>query len=94
MTWYSLEVHLDSLVEETQKIQNTFQSFYLSNNGKTNNMALFSRRDGSSKMSTFYFTPNAKSIADIFNATPCERPPKDGLGLLVGDETVYSILFI
>jgi hypothetical protein len=93
MKWYSLDVHLNNLEQSTKDIAEAFKAAYLSNHGKENDMALFSKRIGDSKTSTFYFTPNSKNIAELFNATPCDQPGKEDLGLIVGDEVVYKVFF-
>ncbi len=40
-----------------------------------------------------YFSPAAADIAKAFDAEPCEKPARAGLGLLIGDESSWSVLF-
>lgn len=40
-----------------------------------------------------YFSPGAAELAKAFDARPCPKPSRSGLGLLAGDEKSWSILF-
>lgn len=40
-----------------------------------------------------YFSPAAADLAKTFQASPCAKPSRSGLGLLVGNEKSWSILF-
>jgi hypothetical protein len=39
-----------------------------------------------------YFSPATKGVAKSFDAQPCEKPSRAGLGLLAGDKLSRSIL--
>jgi hypothetical protein len=40
-----------------------------------------------------YFSPAAASVAQAFDAEPCEKPARAGLGLLAGDPASWLALF-
>jgi len=40
-----------------------------------------------------YFSPKASEVAQAFDAEPCPKPVRAGLGLLAGSETAWSNLF-
>ncbi len=40
-----------------------------------------------------YFSPAAAELANVFEAEPCERPSRSGLGLLAGNDQCWKILF-
>ncbi len=41
---------------------------------------------------TIYFSPETSQLAKIFDAVTCAPPSRDGLSLLVGDDSVWAIL--
>jgi hypothetical protein len=61
--------------------------------GQPSRMAVFSRHDRRANVVTAYFSPAAAQLAAFFDATPCEKPPSDGIGLLVGDARCWEIYF-
>ncbi len=59
-------------------------------------MAIFTRYESEGRLQcevVAYFTPAALDVAKIFDAEPCEKPTRSGLGLLAGDERAWSALF-
>lgn len=42
---------------------------------------------------TAYFTPAAADLAAVFKASPCDKPARDGVGLLAGDARARAIHF-
>ena len=57
-------------------------------------VALFSRYDLEEDNVAVYFTPSAQVLAEMFGATPCEKPtPGNRLALLVGDDRSWDIHF-
>jgi hypothetical protein len=40
-----------------------------------------------------YFSPAAAELAKAFEARPCSKPSRSGLGLLAGDEKSWQALF-
>ena len=64
--------------------------------GQPSNMAVFTRPESEGRLHCeviAYFSPAAKDIANAFDAEPCEKPARVGLGLLVGDKLAWSVLF-
>jgi hypothetical protein len=86
-TWYSVDLG-DGIAayKPTEQIQEAFTAAYVLNRGATKGMAAFSRYDTERNIVTVYFTPPAHQIAKVFNATPCEKPSIENLGLLIGDQ--------
>jgi len=65
--------------------------------GQPVNMAVFTRPESEGRLYCevmAYFSPTAKEIALAFDAEPCEKPARAGLGLLAGDKLALSILFL
>jgi hypothetical protein len=61
--------------------------------GQPSSMAVFTRHDRGANAVIAYFSPAALELAALFKAQPCEKPPGDGIGLLVGDSHCWKILF-
>lgn len=64
--------------------------------GKPSNMAVFTRNESAGRLHCeviAYFSPAAKDLAKTFDAEPCEKPARAGLGLLAGDTLSWSELF-
>ncbi|HYR34634.1 MAG TPA: hypothetical protein VEQ87_10120 [Burkholderiales bacterium] len=61
--------------------------------GQPSDMAVFTRHDPEANQLTAYFSPRALKLATFFGAEPCEKPPSDGIGLLVGDSRCWGIFF-
>ena len=90
-TWYSINLG-DGIAayEPSSKIQEAFTPFFIAA-GCPHDMAVFSRYDLKENIVTAYFSPSAYEIARLFNATPCEKPSRHRLGLLIGDVRVWDI---
>ena len=59
-------------------------------------MAVFTRHESEGRLHcavVAYFSPAAGAVAAIFDAEPCEKPVRMGLGLLAGDERAWQSLF-
>lgn len=59
-------------------------------------MAVFTRLESEGRLHCeviAYFSPAAADVADAFDAEPCQKPERAGLGLLAGDERAWSVLF-
>jgi hypothetical protein len=59
-------------------------------------MAVFTRYDSEDRLHcevTAYFSPEADKVARYFDAEPCNKPVRKGLGLLAGDPDCWVILF-
>jgi hypothetical protein len=61
--------------------------------GQPSSMAVFARHDREANRVTAYFSPRAAELAALFGAEPCDKPPSDGIGLLVGDARSWAIFF-
>jgi len=92
-TWYSKEIG-DGIqaYQPSNQIQEVFTPFFIAA-GCPHDMAVFSRYDLKRNIVTVYFSPSACEIAKTFNATPCEKPSRSGLGLLVGDVRCWHIFY-
>ena len=58
--------------------------------------ALFIRHESEGRLHCevkIYFSPAAVIAAKAVNATPCNKPSSEGLGLLAGSEESWSVLF-
>lgn len=95
-TWYSKALG-DGMMAATpsDEIERAFlQQFNAA--GKPLNMAVFTRLESEGRLHCemmAYFSPAAQSVAEAFEAQPCEKPRRAGLGLLAGDERSWSMLF-
>ncbi len=94
--WYSLSLG-DGIMAGTpaNEIEETFlRSFTAA--GKPPEMAVFSRPESEGRLHCevfAYFSPAAATVAKAFDAEPCAKPARTGLGLLAGDERAWAVLF-
>ena len=59
-------------------------------------MAVFTRPESEGRLHCeimAYFSPAAQEVAEAFDAEPCGKPARTGLGLLAGEEACWSVLF-
>ena len=92
-TWYYK--YIDGLTLASQESFHYLDAVYKLDlmMGGNSQSSIFSRRE-EYKGVHFYFTPEAKPIALMFNAKPCIQPSKKDIGnLLVGDATLLGRLF-
>ena len=64
--------------------------------GNPASMAVFTRSDSEGHLHcevTAYFSPDAASVAQIFDARRCATPQREGLSLLAGDPRCWAMLF-
>lgn len=64
--------------------------------GKPSNMAVFTRPESEGRLYCeviAYFSPAAVGVAQAFDAQPCMKPTRAGLGLLAGDQASWAVLF-
>lgn len=94
--WYSVGLGDGILaVEPSEEIQVLFAQIFEAK-GMPPEMAVFTRHESEGRLHcevVAYFSPAAKEIANIFDAQPCEKPVRAGLGLLAGDERAWSFHF-
>jgi|SRR5919109_541808 hypothetical protein len=76
----------------SMRIQQMFRPLFTAS-GRPAGMAVFSRYDRSANQVTVYFSPGAARLAAFFDATPCEKPQSEGIGLLVGDPRCWEVCF-
>jgi hypothetical protein len=94
--WYSLSLG-DGIMAAapSAEIEELFlQSFTAA--GKPLEMAVFTRPESQGRLHCeviAYFSPAAVEVAKAFDAQPCEKPARAGLGLLAGDERAWAVLF-
>ncbi len=76
--------------EIIQLFQPSFESA-----GKPAEMAVFTRHEEGSLHCEWiaYFSPAAVEVARAVEASPCQKPVREGLKLLVGNEACWSALF-
>jgi hypothetical protein len=94
--WYSISLG-DGIMATTplDEIEKIFLQTFITAE-KPLNMAVFTRLESESRLHCeviAYFSPAAKHVAEVFDAQPCEKPAREGLGLLAGDAQSWSILF-
>ena len=94
--WFSLPLG-DGLMasEPSNRILEAFQEAYESA-GRPAEMAVFTRYDPEGGLHcevTAFFSPAAGALAKAFEARPCPKPMRKGLGLLAGDERAWAVLF-
>jgi hypothetical protein len=94
--WYSLSLG-DGMMAPlpSEEIEKRFlQSFDAA--GRPAEMAVFTRAESEGRLHCeviAYFSPASKEIALVFDAQPCDKPARAGLGLLAGDLGCWSVLF-
>ena len=72
----------------TNQIMNAFTPLFAAA-GLPLDMAVFSGHDQERNV-IIYFSPRATDLAKIFGAQMCEKPQKDGLSLLVGQQQAWE----
>jgi hypothetical protein len=95
-TWYSSEIG-DGIMAAgpAAEIETAFYRLFNSA-GRPASMAVFSRLESEGRLHcemVVYFSPAAAEIARQFEAEPCEKPARAGLGLLAGDKAAWGLLF-
>lgn len=94
--WYSLSLG-DGIMaaEPSEEIRAAFSKiFEMADNPL--DAAVFTRGESEGRLHcevVAYFSPAVAELANAFEAEPCERPSRSGLGLLAGDEQCWKILF-
>jgi len=95
-TWYTLSLG-DGIMAPTPS--NEIEAMFLqafSATGQPSDMAVFTRPESEGRLHCevlAYFSPAAKEIALAFDAEPCEKPSRAGLGLLAGATLSWLVLF-
>lgn len=94
--WYSVSLG-DGIMAAipSAQIEEHFQHLFTLA-GKPQEMAVFVRSESEGRLHCeviAYFSPAAFELAKSFDAQPCTKPARTGLGLLAGDEGSWSALF-
>ena len=77
------------------EIEQNFQRSFTAS-GQPPDMAVFTRSESEGRLHCeviAYFSPAAVDIAKAFDAQPCAKPVRAGLGLLAGNAQAWSLLF-
>jgi hypothetical protein len=95
-TWYTLSLG-DGMTSgiTSAEIEEAFAESFVAA-GSPPSMAVFTRPESEGRLHCevfAYFSPAASAVAKAFDAEPCEPPRRAGLGLLVGGEASWSVLF-
>jgi hypothetical protein len=95
-SWYSLVLG-DGMTASmpSDEIEELFRRAFVAA-GRPSDMAVFTRSDQEGRLHcevTAYFSPSAADVARRFDARPCVKPARIGLGLLAGDESAWAVLF-
>jgi|SRR5215217_6516979 len=95
-SWYSLSLG-DGMTSSlpAAEIEEAFGRVF-TGPPRSPDMAVFTRPESEGRLHCeiiAYFSPAAAEVAKMFEAEPCEKPARAGLGLLAGDETSWSVLF-
>ncbi|HSB00823.1 MAG TPA: hypothetical protein VLE49_09240 [Anaerolineales bacterium] len=95
-TWYSLSLG-DGIMAGTpaSEIEDAFLHSFTAA-GRPPEMAVFTRSESEGRLHCeviAYFSPATAAVAEAFDAEPCAKPVRAGLGLLAGDERSWLILF-
>ncbi len=94
--WYSLSLG-DGVMAPSpaSEIEAAFLKSFTAS-GRPPGMAVFSRPESEGRLYCeviAYFSPAAAVVAQAFDAQPCAKPLRAGLGLLAGDERAWAVLF-
>ena len=94
--WYSVSLG-DGMMAPvpTAEIEEAFGRLFAAS-GNPPEMAVFTRPESEGRLHCeviAYFSPAAQSVAEAFDAEPCEKPARAGLGLLAGGEACWQVLF-
>jgi hypothetical protein len=91
--WFSLSLGDGMMADEpSEEIRKKF----LSMENASVDAAVFKRLESEGRLhceAIAYFSPAAAALAKTFEARPCPKPSRSGLGLLVGDEKSWQLLF-
>lgn len=95
-TWYSISLG-DGMMATmpSEEIKELFLRLFLAG-GEPLDMAVFTRLESEGRLQCeviAYFSHAAQDVAKAFDAKPCKKPAREGLGLLAGDQSSWSILF-
>jgi len=94
--WHSLSLGDGMMADMSlDEIRETFARLFPDGEAPSD-AAVFTRHESEGRLHCeviAYFPPAAADVAKALDAEPCPKPVRAGLGLLVGDERVWSNLF-
>lgn len=95
-SWYSLSLGdgITSAIPAAE-IEEAFAEQFAAA-GRPAEMAVFTRAESEGRLHCeviAYFSPASQDVAEAFDAEPCDKPAVQGLGLLAGDSSCWSVLF-
>ena len=95
-TWYTKDLG-DGIMASmpAEQIKQAFQQSF-QDGGAPPEMAVFTRLESEGRLHCemmAYFSPAAREIAIAFEAQPCGKPARAGLGLLAGEQACWALLF-
>ena len=94
--WHSLPLGDGIMAQEPlEEIRQAFLAIF-EQTGNPLDMAVFTRLESEGRLHCeviAYFSPATSGLANEFDAEPCERPARGGLGLLAGSDMCWPILF-
>lgn len=94
--WYSVNLGDGIMaVRPSAEIEELFQGAFTAA-GSPLEMAVFTRAESEGRLHCevmAYFSPAARDVAMAFDAQPCARPARAGLGFLAGNTRCWSVLF-
>ena len=95
-TWYFLSLG-DGMMAGTPQaeIEELFLKQF-SEAGEPPAMAIFTRPESEGRLYCeviAFFSPAAANVAEAFDAKPCGKPERTGLGLLAGNPDCWNVLF-
>lgn len=95
-TWHILSLGDGMTADEsTEEVRAAFQELYQSVEPGVD-IAVFTRNESEGRLHCeviAYFSPAASALAKAFDAKPCQRPQRSGLGLLIGSDQSLMALF-
>ncbi len=95
-TWYARNLGDPTLIDATlDEVHAYFHAVHVQT-GEPSEMAVFTRLESEGRLHCemiAYFSPAAQEVARAFEAEPCMRPARRGLGLLAGAEEAWFRLF-
>lgn len=94
--WYALSLG-DGIMAgaPTAEIEEAFRQTFASAEERPD-LAVFTRPESQGRLHCeviAYFSPATANLAQTFDAQPCAKPARAGLGLLVGTERSWAVLF-
>ena len=94
--WFSVSLG-DGIMaaEPSNQITEAFRPLFEAS-GRPAEMAVFTRLESQGRLHCeviAYFSPAVSGIGEDFDAEPCEKPARAGLGLLAGSPHCWEVLF-